>query len=377
LFSKIPGYVQELNVDIGDRVARNDVLAQLWVPELAVDLTQRQALVDQAGAEVKQAKVGAQVAEADLQSAEARVQATLATRRRAEAQVQRTQSQFDRFKKAGREGTLGQEDVEEIRLGSETAKAALQEVEAQIHAAEADRDASRAKRDMAQAGVSVAEARLVVARANYDQASTMLDYRQVTAPFAGVVTQRNVDTGHFVQPATGPRGEALFVVMRTDVMRIRVEVPETDADWVSKGTTARIRVQVLPSYEFVGQVTRTSWSLDRTARTLLAEVDVPDPNGKLRPGMYAYATITAERPNVWTLPTSAVVVDGDVTLGYQTYCYLVRDGKTWRTPLEIGTRDGRRVEVLKKQTRPARQGEPWQWENMTGQEEVILTPRPG
>src|SRR5207249_1307116 len=97
-----------------------------------------------------------------------------------------------------------------------------------------------------------------------------------------------------------------------DIMRVRVEVPEGDAAWVNRGAEARIHVQVLKSYEFVGAVTRTSWSLDRTARTLLAEVDVPNPEGKLRPGMYAYATITAEHPGGWTLPASAVVTEGDV-----------------------------------------------------------------
>jgi multidrug efflux pump subunit AcrA (membrane-fusion protein) len=373
LLSKIPGYVQKLNVDIGDRVSKGDLLAQLWVPEMEVDVTQKQALVAQAEAEVKQAREAAVVAEADSQSAEARVQAAVATRLRAEAQAQRSQSQYDRFKKAGRQGTLGEEDVEEIRLGSETAKAALQEAEAQIRSTQADRDASRAKREMARAGVGVAEARLAVAKANHEQARTMLEYRKIIAPFDGVVTQRKVDTGHFVQPAIGPQGEALFVVMRTDVMRIRVEVPEADADWVSPGAAARIHIPVLRSFEVAGQVTRTSWSLDRTARTLLAEVDVANAGGKLRPGMYAYATITALRPQVWTLPASAVVTEGDVTQGYQTYAYLVKDGKAWRTPLEVGARDPQRVEVLKRQTRPTRPGEPGGWEEITGREEVVAS----
>jgi multidrug efflux pump subunit AcrA (membrane-fusion protein) len=371
LFSKIPGYVQKLNADIGDRVSKGDVLALLWVPEMEVDVTQKQALVDQAGAEVKQAREGLLVAEADFQSAEARIQAVVASRLRAEAQAQRSQSQYDRFKKAGRQGTLGQEDVEEMRLGSETSKAALQEAEAQVRSAQAERDANRARREMARAGVGVAEARLAVAKANHEQSKTMLEYRRVTAPFDGVVTQRQVDTGHFVQPATGPHGEALFVVMRTDVMRIRVEVPEADADWVNPGAAARIRVQALKSYEVAGQVTRTSWSLNPTARTLLAEFDVSDAGGKLRPGMYAYATITAERPQVWTLPASAVVTEGDVTQGYQTYAYFLKDGKAWRTPLEVGARDPQRVEVLKRQTRPTSPSEPARWEAITGQEEVV------
>src|SRR5262249_23497787 len=265
---------------------------------------------------------------------EAKVQATEAMRLRAEAHQQRAQSQYERLKTAGSKGVLGQEDVEEARLGAEATKAGVAEGKAQVRSSGADGDASRAKWDKARTDVAVAEARLEVARKNYDLAKTLLDYSKIPAPFDGVVTQRNVDTGHFVQPATGSRGEALFTVMRTDVMRVRVEVPEADADWVAKGTSARLRIPALKSYEYSGPVTRTSWALDRTARTLLAEIDVKDPGGQLRPGMYAYATLTAERPNVLTLPVSAVVTEGDVTQGYRTFCYVVENGKEWRTFIE-------------------------------------------
>jgi multidrug efflux pump subunit AcrA (membrane-fusion protein) len=371
VFSKIAGYVQTLNVDIGDRVSQGQTLAVLWVPEMEVEVAQKQALVSQAEAEVRQAKEAVAMAEADFKSAEAKVQATEATRLRADAQLQRTQLQYERLKKAGRSGVLDQENVEETRLAAEEAKAGMEEVKAQVRSSMADRDASRAKWDKARADLAVAEMRLEVARKNHELAQTLLDYRNVPAPFNGVVTQRNVDTRHFVQPATGPRGEALFVVMRTDIMRIRMEVPEGDADWVSKGTQAHIRIPVLKSYEYTGPVTRTSWSLDRTARTLLAEVDVSDPEGQLRPGMYAYATLTAERPNVLTLPASAVVSEGDVLQGYRSFCFLVENGKAWRTPVQVGVRDNQSVEVLKQQTRAAKEGEPGRWIDFTGQEEVV------
>ena len=371
LFSKIAGYVQKIHVDFGDRISKDQVLAELYVPEMEVDLAQKNALVAQAEAEVKQAREAVSVAESDFRSAEARVQAAQATRLRAEAQLERDQSRYERLDRAGRSGTIGKEDVEENRLTAETSKASMAEVNAQIRSAQAERDASKAKWDKSKVDVAVAAARLEVARKNRDQAQTMLDYRKITAPFDGVVTQRNVDTGHFVQPATGPKEEPLFIVMRTDIMRIRVEVPEADADWVSNGTPARIRIPALKAYEIVGKVARTSWSLDRTARTLLAEIDVRDSDGKLRPGMYAYATITAEHPNAMTLPASAVVTEGDVTQGYRTYCFIVENGKAWRTPVELGARDSQRVEVLKKQTRPVEGGEDGHWQPFVGDEEVV------
>jgi RND family efflux transporter MFP subunit len=371
VFAKISGYVQKLNVDIGDRVSKGAILAELWVPEMDVDLAQKEALVGQAEAELKRSKEMVAVAEADFKSASARVQATAAARLRAESQLQRDQARYQRLAQAGRNGAIGTEDVEENRLTAETSKAGLEEIKAQVQAAEADREASRARWVKAQADVAVAAAQLDVAEKNRDQAKVMLQYRLISAPFDGVVTQRNVDTGHFVQPATGPKGEALFVVMRTDLMRIRVEVPEAEAGWVNHGTSARVRIPVLKSYEITGKVSRTSWSLDRTARTLLAEIDVPDPDGKLRPGMYAYAMLSAERPSAWTLPASAVITEGDVTQGYRTFCFLVEDGKVWRTPVEIGARDSQRVEVLKKQARPITPGDQRPWQDFKGGEEVV------
>jgi multidrug efflux pump subunit AcrA (membrane-fusion protein) len=371
VYSKIAGYVGKWNRDMGARVSEGEVLAELWVPEMVVDVAQKKALVGQAEAEVKQAREAVAVAEGDLKSAEAKVQVAEAKRLRAQAQLRRAQSQYERLAKAGREGAITKEDVEESRLGLEASRAGLEEVKAQILSARADRDANRAKRDKARVDVTVFDARLEVAKKNVDQARALLDYSHITAPFAGVVTQRNIDKGHFVQPVAGAKGDALFVVARTGTMRVRVEVPEAEADWVGKGSPVRLRVPALKEYQFSGKVARTSWSLDRTARTLLAEIDVPNDDGRLRPGMYAHATIEAERPGVWTLPVSAIVTEGDVTQGYKTFCFLVKKGKAWRTPLQVGARDSERVEILKKQTRPDNPKEEGKWENITGEEVVV------
>ena len=91
-----------------------------------------------------------------------------------------------------------------------------------------------------------------------------------------------------------------------------------------------------------------AYSLKRQSRTLLAEIDLPNPEDLLRPGMYAYAAIQVEQANVLTLPDSAVATRGNVNEGYQEFCFMVRDGKIWRTPVEVGSRGEGRVQVLKK-----------------------------
>jgi multidrug efflux pump subunit AcrA (membrane-fusion protein) len=115
-------------------------------------------------------------------------------------------------------------------------------------------------------------------------------------------------------------------------------------------------------------VARTSYSLDRTAHTLLAEIDLPNPDDRLRPNMYAYGSITMEQPNALTLPASAVVIQGDVTKGYDSYCFLVDEGKLRRTLVQTGTRASGRVEVLKKQEKT---DETVHWVDVSGEELVV------
>jgi HlyD family secretion protein len=326
IFTKIPGYVQAWKVDVGDRIRTGEVMAELWVPEMDVDVAQKEALVRQAEAQVKMAKEAVPVAEAEYR---------------------RAKTQYERLSRVGTP-LVDKDAVDETKYGSEASKARL---------------------DMARADVGVKEAQYEVAQKNRDYAQTMLQYAKIVAPFDGVVTKRNVNKGDFVQPATGTKGDILFTVARTDIMRIFVEVPELDAQWVTDGMAARVRVQALRGAELAATVTRTSWSLDRTTRTLTAAIDMANPEGKLRPGMYAYATITGERPNVLTLPASAVITQGEVTQGYQSFCYIVQDAKLKRTLVQIGAREGQWVEVLKKQT--AAPGEQPKWQDFTGDEVVV------
>ena len=113
-------------------------------------------------------------------------------------------------------------------------------------------------------------------------------------------------------------------------------------------------------------VARTSWSLDPTTHTLRVEIDLPNAGGPLRPGMYAYASLTTDLADVLTLPRSAVATEGDVTRGYQTYCLQVEDGKVRRLPIELGPGDGERVEVCRKQVRAG-----GLWEPFTGSEQIV------
>jgi RND family efflux transporter MFP subunit len=370
VYAKTAGYVRKVHKDIGDAVRAGDLLAEVWVPELEEEYQEKKALAEQARAEVELAQKAHEAARAGYDTALAQVEVEQAGRARADALVKRWQSEYDRLKPATRSGTLDRQTLDETEYQLEAAQAARKEVDARVKAAEAGQKEAGAKRDKALAEVAAAAARQRVAEAAQRRMGALVDYTRVRAPFQGVVSQRKVDEGHLLEMGAGSKGEALFVVVQTDPVRIFVDVPEADAAWVKDGATANIRIQALGGASIPGMVTRNAWALDyspaKAARTLRTEIDLPNADGRLRPGMYARAVITLEHANVWTVPAAAVVTDGD-----QTICWRVENGKALRTPVQVGLRGGSLVEVVKKQTKPVRPGEAVAWEEITGNEEII------
>jgi multidrug efflux pump subunit AcrA (membrane-fusion protein) len=161
------------------------------------------------------------------------------------------------------------------------------------------------------------------------------------------------------------RSTPLYVLNRIDPVLFVVGVPEADAPYVAAGTKARVRVPALAGREFTARVTRTSWALNSTSRTLMAQIDLQNPKAEFVPGMYAYGSVLIERPNVRALPVSAVT-----QIGNQTCCYLAVDGKAVRTPVQTGVSDGSWVEVTGKLVRLAGSSE-GVWTAFDGTEAVV------
>ncbi len=363
LYAKVAGFVKEMRVDIGDQVKSGDLLAELLVPELDEELKQKVALVEQNQAEIKQAEAALAAADAYCQTTAAKVKEAEAGRASAEALVARWKGELQRLEKVSKT-TLDPQTLEETRYQMRSAEAGRDEVEAKVLSARAAHDEALAKKAKAAADVSAAKARLGVAQAAERRVAALVSYTKIRAPYPGVITRRNVDTGAFLQPSPGSKGEALLVIMRQDKVRIYVDVPEMAVPFISKDTPAHVRVPALGGEIFAGAVTRTSWALDAKARTLRAEIDLPNPEGKLRPGMYSYATLVAERSGALTLPATALITQGD-----QTFCYRVADGKAVRTHVQTGLSGNGQVEVLRWQ-KPGKEGA---WLDFTGREEIVAT----
>jgi HlyD family secretion protein len=347
---KIAGYIETWNVDIGDRVKKGEVLAVLWVPDMVKDLDQKRT-------EVEQARKLLEVVEAHVASTATLVEEAKAGLHRCQANLKYRQMQYDRVSQLHQRSVVNKEVEDEALNELRASEASVREAEAKVEHAQADRMESEAVREKCRVDIAVAQAA-------FERVRSLVNYSTLRAPFDGVISQRNINTGDFVQPPATGQKAPLYVVQRRDLMRVFVEVPEADAVWVKDGTPARVRIPILKGGQFVGSVKRMSYSLKRQTRTLLAEIDLANPEDLLRPGMFASAAIRIERTHVLTLPATAVATQGDVNEGYQDFCFVLDGATLHQMPVEVGTRGEGRVQVLKKLDRG-------NWVDFSGEEKIV------
>jgi HlyD family secretion protein len=378
LYAKVSGFVEKWNVDIGDRVKKGATLVKLTAPELVEQHRQMQAQVVLDRALVEQSHKLHLVAQRNVTAATETLAQSRADVNRYEADVERWASEVKRLTRLVKQRVVDQQVLDETRRQLKSSQAALEASRAAVKTRDAQRLAADATQERTKVDISTADARVLVAAADERRLKALVDYLTITAPYDGVVLARNVNTGDFVQPASGDpsqgdfslgvspsRATPLFVINRMDPVLFIVGVPEADAAYVARGTRARVRVPALAGHTFAARVTRTSWALNSTSRTLMAQIDLPNSKGMFRPGMYAYGSVFIERSNVRALPVSAVT-----QIGNQTYCYLAINGKAVRTPVQTGVSDGSWVEVTGKRVRSAGSSE-GTWAAFDASEAVI------
>jgi membrane fusion protein (multidrug efflux system) len=187
--------------------------------------------------------------------------------------------------------------------------------------------------------------RAEVAQAKLQRTQTLLQYARITAPFPGIVTARFVDPGAFIPAATAgstPQSAALLTLMDFSRVRVQLYVPEAEVPFIRNGLTAALTVEELPGKTFHGDVTRFSHVLDEATKTMLAEIELPNASGALRPGMYASVKLEVERKTAALLvPVEALVVDKT-----GSFVFTATDGKAHKTPVRTGFNDGVHVEIV-------------------------------
>lgn len=283
IYTKLGGFAKEPKYDIGDYVRKGALLVEIDVPEVVAELEVKKARIDMAKADKKQAVENANAAEQAMAAAAADVTAKLAAIDSADAEVLRWKGEADRAYVLFKKGVYDQGTLDQDVNQWKSSIAKRDEAKANKGSADANHLKAKAFWGKTQADIIVAEANIKVAEAGYKQWADWLDYRFIPSPFDGVVTLRNVHSGHFLQPvnsgSTSKAAEPLFVVMRTDVMRCVLDVPELDAVLVKDGDKAVIRFDAMPGIDTIGTVKRNAGSLDERTRTLRVEVWLDNPKG--------------------------------------------------------------------------------------------------
>ncbi|MBV8309601.1 MAG: efflux RND transporter periplasmic adaptor subunit [Planctomycetaceae bacterium] len=379
IYPKPTAYIQNWIVDIGDKVKKGDVLAILFAPELIEEYGTKQANVVLDQQRIALAKEVVEVAKADVAAAVARVKEAEEILDKYQAEVERWDIEVKRLQREAERGVVDPRVLLESTNQLKSSTAARDKAMATIKRAKAELLSAQATLAKAEVDVRVAEADLKVAESEERYAKAWVDYLTLTAPFDGLITARNANTYDFVLPTTGdptafylspdisPGGAApIYVVDRTDIVRIFVDVPEQDANYVHIGSKATVLAKAYRDQPIPGTVTRISWALNMKSRTLRAEIDLPNPGSQLLPGMYAYGKVIIERPGVRALPLAALTHSGD-----QTFCWIYDNGHAVRTEIRTGVSDREWIEVTNLQ-RPAASHVDQPWTPINGSEKVIL-----
>jgi RND family efflux transporter MFP subunit len=297
VLARAEGYLVKRYVDIGDVVHEGQLLAELDTPDLDQQVVQAQAALQQTNAALAQAKAALEQSKANAQLADV-------TAKRNTILVSR--------------GVLSKQE------GDQSDSTLLAQA-ANVRASEAN--------------VNAALQNVGANEANLRRLLDLQSFKKVRAPFAGVITVRAIDTGSLISSGS----TLLFRIAQNNVLRIFVNVPQADFSSLRVGMPAQISVSELPGRTFAGRVSRLSGALDTNTRTLLTEIEVPNSQGTLLPGMYAqvHFSITRTQP--------AVLVPGDAIVpraSGSTVAVVGSDNTVHFRPVHLGRDFGTNVEIL-------------------------------
>jgi RND family efflux transporter MFP subunit len=297
ILARADGYIKRRMADIGDRVKAGQPLLEIEAPELDQQVRQAQAAREQARAALEGALANLEQGKANMELARVSAQ----------------------------------------RYASLVTQGAVSRQENDVY--QAQYQAQTASVNALEKAIAAQRSNVGAAEANVARLESMSGYRLVKAPFAGVITLRNVDVGALV--TTG--STLLFRIAQMDTLRIYINVPQSNASFIRQGQTASLRISNLPGRLFTGAVARTSNSLDPNSRTMLVEVHVANRDGALLPGMYAQVSLSSTRANPpLLLPSDALVVRPEGTV-----VAVVRGDHTVHLQnVQVGRDYGDRMEIV-------------------------------
>ncbi|MEH2245379.1 efflux RND transporter periplasmic adaptor subunit [Nostoc sp.] len=343
IYARSTGYLRRWYADIGDRVQAGQLLAEIDSPDIDQQVLQAKAELAQAQANVLQSRASLAKGVSDVKQA----QANLLIARQS----------WQRWSVLVKQGAVPQQDAD-TRYA--TYQANLANVEAAKNTVNSD-----------SANVKAAQANVYASQANFQRNTVLQSYKKVTAPFAGVITARNVNTGVLISAGSGTSNTSssntntsntntsntsLYTIAAYDKLDVNVNVPQSLSPSFQTGQTAEITVKELPQRAFTGKVVRTSNAIDPNTRTLLTQLEVENYNATLRPGMYATVKFAINRTNTpFVVPDSALVVNA----GGTQVATLTKDQTVHYQKVVVGRDYGTEVEITS---------------GLTGNESLIATP---
>ena len=287
LYARINGYLKSFAFDLGDAVKKGQLVAEIDSPEVDQQLRQARATLGVAQAALLQAQANQELA--------------------------RVAS--DRWAALVKERAVSQQEADEKRLA--------------LAAREADVESARAT--------------IKAPEANVKRLEELQSFKQILAPFDGVITSRNVEVGTLVSEGSGAAARELFRMVQIQTLRFHVPVPESFVTAIKGGMEAKLTFDAHPGKTFAGQVSRTSNAVDPGSRTMLVEVRVENGDGRLLPGMYAQVTFKLHAASVPLLmPSNALLVRPDGTLA----AVVGKDKIVHYRKIQVGRDFGTRIEVL-------------------------------
>lgn len=340
------GFVEALHVDIGDFVETGATLAKIDVPELNKQRQIIEKRIQRLEAEERRSQAGIRLADARVRSAQAMFAEAASQMASAEASLAASQAEFDRTEDLVQRGSLQNRMLDEARMKRDSEAARKQAMSSSIESAEAEVAVAEAQVESAKADLEAAQAETEITRSQLEEVDVLINFATIKAPFDGIVTARNLEPGDLVRRASEVgSGRPLFVISQVDKVRVRIPIPESDAPLVRPGDEVTL---TFPSFAseppIVAPVTRRSSSLDPSTRTMMVEVEMDNPQGKLLPGMFGQASVNlATKVAANTLPSQAIRFDEDG----KGYVYIVSDDATIeRADVTTGMDDGTSIEVL-------------------------------
>lgn len=355
IYSKVSGYLKEVRVDIGDRVQAGQVVAVLDAPELEREALKAQAEAEKASTDVlslqSQQAAQAQLAAAsgvEIERARFEAQAARAQSQQARADLRFRQDSYRRLKAVYDEdhGLIARQVLEQSwselqRSQAQLAAARQTQQAAQVQARSlTKRQAATRQQELSFSSQALGAQSTVQARQQeLLKAQDWRDYTFLRAPFAGVISQRYLDSGAMMQTTMQP----VFEVVDDRVVTIVLRIPELEAPWVRPGKGLEFSSEALPKDKFSGKIARVGRALRSDSdRTMQAEADFSNANFQLQPGMFVHCQISLEtHANVLAVPTSAVLEEKG-----KTSVFLVKDGKAKKKPVKIGFKNTHFSEVL-------------------------------